>query len=69
MIERREHLRLAAEPCDAVAVERERLGQNLQRDVAIELCIARAIHLAHPAGPEGGEDFVRAETGARLKGQ
>ena len=38
------------------------------RDVAIELRIARAIDLAHPAGAEGGDDFIRAETSTHRKG-
>jgi hypothetical protein len=32
--------------------------------VAIKRCISRAIHLAHPTGAEGREDFVRTETPA-----
>ena len=38
--------------------------QNLQRDVAIELRIAGAVHLAHSAGAERRHDFIRAETRA-----
>ena len=65
MIERRQHLRLALEARDAIGIERERVGDDLQRDVATELRIARAIDLAHAAGAEGGEDdFIRTETGA-----
>ena len=64
MIERGQHLRLAPEACEAIAIERERVGDDLQRDVAIQLGIARAIHLAHPAGAESGDDLVGTETGA-----
>ncbi len=53
MIERREHLRFAAEPRQAIRIDREDLRQHLQRDVATELRIACAIDLAHPAGAEG----------------
>jgi hypothetical protein len=51
----------------AIAVEGELRRQDLQRDVASELGIARSIHLAHPAGPDGGKDFIRAEEGAGLE--
>ena len=68
MIQRREGLGFAREPCEPVGVARERVGQDFDRDVAIELRIARAIHLAHAAGTNGGEDFVRAEADAGGRG-
>ena len=52
MIERGEHLRLALEAREAIGIGGERLGQDLDRDVAPELRVARAVDLAHPAGPE-----------------
>ena len=58
MIERGEQLRLAREPRQAVRIECEPLGQHLQRDVAIQLRVARAVHLAHGARTEGGDDVV-----------
>ena len=64
MIERREHLRLALEPRDAIGIGREDIGKNLDRDVAVQPRIARAIHLAHATGPDGGEDFIWPETNA-----
>jgi hypothetical protein len=36
--------------------------QDLDGDVAVQPRVARAIDLAHAAGTERGEDFVRAET-------
>ena len=36
-------------------------GQDLDRDVAPELLVARAIHLAHPTLTEFGDDLVGAE--------
>ena len=68
MIERREDLRFALEAREAVGIEGEELGQNLERDVAIELRVARAIDLAHSARADGREDFVRAEAGAVREG-
>ena len=50
------------------AIAGEGFGQDLERDVAIQLRVARAIHLAHAARAERGKDFVRAEAGAGSKG-
>ena len=65
VVERRQHLRLAREACDAIGIEGKRVGDDLQRDVAIQLGIARTIHLAHAAGAEGRANFIRTESGAR----
>jgi hypothetical protein len=64
MVERGEHLRLAFEARKPVGIERVALRQDLQRDVAIELRVTRAIHLAHPARTNRRKYFVRAEAGA-----
>jgi hypothetical protein len=61
MIERGEELRLAFKPRQPVTVRGERFGQDLDRDVALQLRVARAIHLAHAARAERGHHFVRAE--------
>jgi hypothetical protein len=51
---------------DVRMVERgERRGQDLDRDVALELGVARAIDLAHAAFAEQGGDVVRTEPRAR----
>ena len=47
-----ERLRFAREPREPFGIAGERVGQDLDRDVAIELRIARAIHLAHAAGAD-----------------
>ena len=67
MIERGQDLRFALEACEPVDIEGEELGQNLQRDVAIELGVACAIDLAHPTRTKRAEDFVRAESSAAGK--
>ena len=69
MIQRRERLRFALEAGEPLGVAGERVGQDLDRDVAIQLRVARAIDLAHAAGPKGGEDLVRAEANAGQEGQ
>ena len=48
-------------PREPVGVAGERVGQYLQRDIAIELRVARAECLAHPARADAGDDFVDAE--------
>jgi len=45
MIERREDLGFAAEPCNAFGIVGERGRQDLQRDVTTELCILGAVDL------------------------
>ena len=68
MIERREHLRLAAEARDAFEIVGDVRQQDLDRDVAIQPHIARSIHLAHPACADGGKDLVWSETIAGSQG-
>ena len=69
MIQRGEGLGFAREPCEPFGVARERVRQDFDRDVAIQLRIARPIHLAHTPGPKGGKDFVRAKACAGVEGQ
>ena len=49
MIERREQSCFAFEARQPIGIGRERRRQDLDRDVAPELRVVRAIHLAHPA--------------------
>ena len=60
MIECGDRPRFPFEPLAQLLVRRERSGEHLDRDHAVEPCIARAIHLAHAACPEQADDFVRA---------
>ena len=52
----------------AVTVLGECGRQNLQCNVAIERGITGSVHLAHTAGPKGGDDLVRAEADAGGEG-
>jgi hypothetical protein len=63
MIQGGQRPRLALEAGETLDIHRERAGENLQRHVAPEPRIPRAIHLAHSAGADRGDDLVRAETG------
>ena len=65
MIQRGEDLRLAPEPGEALGIEREGVGQHLQRDVAAEVRIAGAIDLAHAAGAEQRQTPRRDRAGRR----
>jgi hypothetical protein len=64
VIERRENLGLSLEPGDAIRIADDGIGEDLDRDVAIEPGIAGAVHLSHAAFAEGGQDFVRPESRA-----
>ena len=59
----------ARESGHAFGVGRECLRQNFDRHRALEPRIAGAIHLTHAARAEGGENFIRAESGAGGEGQ
>ena len=64
MVERGEQFRFTLKARQAIRILRERLGQNFDGDVALQLRVARAIDLAHSAGANRGEDVVDAEPGA-----
>ena len=64
MIEGGQRLRFTREPRQAFHVAGDRLWQDLDGDLSIQPGIARAIHFAHAAGADRGEDLVRADSGA-----
>ena len=64
-----EDLRLALEAGESVGVGGERLGQQLQRDVAPEPGVGRAPDLAHAPRAEGRDDRVGSEVGPRFERQ
>src|SRR5262245_31793620 len=65
MIQRSEELRLTLEAGETLDVRGEGIGQDLERDVAIELRVPRAIHLPHSARSQQRTHFIRAESNAR----
>src|SRR5262249_22718115 len=65
MVQRGEYASLTTEPRQPIGIGRERRRQDLQRDVTIELQIARAIDLAHAAGAELRGDLIGAEASTR----
>ena len=64
MIERGEDFGLALKAGEPLAIVRDVGRQYFQRDVTFELRVPRAVDLAHAAGAQGREDFVRAEADA-----
>ena len=64
VVERRDRVRLPLETRERVGVLRQRFGEHLDRNVALQLRIPRLVDLAHAPGTERREDFVGAETGA-----
>ena len=64
MVQRGEDLGFALEPGQPIGIERESVGQNLERDVAVQTGVARAVDLAHAACADCGENLVTAESGA-----
>ncbi len=65
MAERGDRAGLALEAGAPVGIGRNTLRQDLDRDVAAEPRVARAVDLAHPSGPNEADDFVRTEADAR----
>ncbi len=61
-------LRAASVCASRVRVIRERIGQNLDCHIAIQLCIARAIYLPHAADADLGGNFIRTDTDAGGEG-
>ena len=65
VVELREQVRLALEACETFLVRYEGRRQHLDRHLAPELGVGRAVDLPHSALAELGGDLVRAEAGAR----
>jgi hypothetical protein len=56
-------LRFTTEAREPIRVAGERIRQHLQRDVAIQLEVSRAIDLAHTPSTDGCVDDERTNTG------
>ncbi len=61
MRERGDGLRLALEAREGGGVGREPVGKNFDRDVAVELRVARAVDLPHSARSERPDHLVGSE--------
>ena len=69
VIQRREGLGFTLEAREPIGVVRERLGQDLDRDVAIQLRVTGPEDLAHSPFANAGDNFVDTETGTGGKDQ
>ena len=65
MIERREDLRFALEAGETIGIVGEDVRKDLDRDVALQLRVARAIDLAHAARAERSDDLVTPRRATR----
>jgi hypothetical protein len=54
--------RFTLEAPQSIGIGGKRGGQHLDRHVALQPGVARAIHLAHSAGTDQMQDLVRTET-------
>ena len=68
MIQRGERFRFALEPGEPLGVVHERFGQDLDRNVSIELRVARTIDFAHPAHADLDGHLIRPNPGATYEG-
>jgi hypothetical protein len=69
MIERRQRLRLALEAGEPLGILRERIRQDLERDLPAKAGVGGAIDRAHTALANRRGDFVDAEARASREGQ
>ena len=58
VVQRRQQMGLALQPCEALRVGAQFLGQDLDRHLTLQLGIPRPIHLTHTALTERFKDFV-----------
>ena len=63
-----ENLRFTPEPRQAFGIRRKEVGQHLDGDITVQLGVAGAKHLAHPARAESGQDLVGTELRATGQG-
>jgi hypothetical protein len=68
VIQGRQHFGFVLETSHAIGVASECFGQNLKRDITLQLGITGPVDLAHAARPDKCEDLVRPETSASDKG-
>src|SRR5262245_39363297 len=66
MIQRGENLRFL-EAREAIGIERQIVGQDLERDITTKRRVARSPHLTFAASAERADDFIWAEANARLE--
>ena len=68
MVEAGENLGFPLEPREPVGISRKRLGQDLERHLAVERGVSGLVDLPHPALADEGGDVVVAKSGADVEG-
>jgi hypothetical protein len=61
MVERSQNLSLALKAVQPIGIVSEMVGQEFQRDVALELSISRAINHTHPTFAERRRNFIGSD--------
>ncbi len=67
VIEGGEHLRFPCEAGEPIGLERKGVRQYLERDVAMESTVARAIDLTHPADAQQTSNLIHADVDTRFE--
>jgi hypothetical protein len=62
MVHRREGLGFARESRKPIGIVRERIREDFEGDLAIQLRVVRPLHFAHPASAEQSNDAIGAQT-------
>src|SRR5688572_8015079 len=63
MIECGENFRFALKAREPIRIAGHRGREHLDGDRPLQIAVGRAIHLAHPAGTDGGEDLIGSKSG------
>ncbi len=67
VIQRGEDFGFTQQPREPLGIAGERVGQHLQRDITVEVCVPRAVDASHAARADEGGDFIRAEASPRCE--
>ena len=68
MVQRGEHFGFALKARQPLESAATSVGKHLERDVALQVRVGRAVHLAHPAHTDEGGHSVRSDSSPRRKG-
>ena len=58
VVQRCQHVRFALESRQPVGIVHERIGQNLQRDITVQLDVAGSMDFAHSTDADARGDFI-----------
>jgi hypothetical protein len=69
VVERGQHFGFTLKPREPIQISGHRRGQHFDCDLALQVRVGRAIHLAHATGADLRADVVDADPTARCEGQ